>query len=45
LHNLARGPLRIHSIAGDHCGILRTPLVDDMARALDSVLETTAVAV
>ncbi|HLK57703.1 MAG TPA: thioesterase domain-containing protein, partial [Chthonomonadaceae bacterium] len=40
LRNLALGPLRIHPIPGDHCGILRAPSAETMARAMDQILDT-----
>jgi amino acid adenylation domain-containing protein len=39
---LAEGPLRLHSIPGDHYSILRSPLVDNTARAIDDALTSIA---
>jgi thioesterase domain-containing protein len=38
----AEGPLRLHSIPGDHYSILRAPLVDNTARAIDDALTSIA---
>ncbi|HKR23202.1 MAG TPA: hypothetical protein VJS17_11435, partial [Pyrinomonadaceae bacterium] len=38
LRALAEGPLRLHSIPGDHYTILRSPLVDNTAHAIDEAL-------
>lgn len=35
---LAAGPLRLHSIPGDHYSILRSPLVGNTAKAIDEAL-------
>lgn len=39
---LAEGPLRLHSIPGDHYSILRSPLVDNTAHAIDEALTNIA---
>ena len=39
LHQLAHGPLQVHTITGDHYSILREPLVERTAAALDNALE------
>ena len=39
---LAVGPLRLHSIPGDHYSILRSPLVDNTAHAIDDALTSIA---
>jgi thioesterase domain-containing protein len=36
---LAKGPLRIHSVPGDHSSMLRPPLVETTARVIDHFLE------
>lgn len=38
LYALAEGPLRLHSIPGDHYSILRSPLVANTAHAIDEAL-------
>lgn len=38
----AHGPLRLHPIPGDHYSILRSPLVDNTARAIDDALTSIA---
>ena len=38
----AAGPLRLHPIPGDHYSILRAPLVDNTARAIDDALTSIA---
>jgi amino acid adenylation domain-containing protein len=38
LRTIARGAVRVHRLSGDHCGILRAPLVQATARAMDSAL-------
>lgn len=42
LRQLAQGPLRTHTVPGDHYSILRAPLVETMARAVDGALEAIA---
>lgn len=39
LRQLAQGAFRTHTIPGDHYSILRAPLVETMARAVDDALE------
>jgi amino acid adenylation domain-containing protein len=39
LRKLARGAFRTHSVPGDHYGMLRAPLVETMAKAVDSALQ------
>lgn len=40
LKQLSQGPLRLHLVAGDHNSILRAPLVEALASAMDSALQT-----
>jgi len=39
---IAEGPLRLYPIPGDHYSILRAPLVDNTARAIDDALTSIA---
>ena len=39
---LAEGPLRLHAVPGDHYSILRSPLVDNTAHAIDEALASIA---
>lgn len=38
----SQGPLRLHPIPGNHYSILRSPLVDNTARAIDAALTSIA---